>query len=93
MAWRRTGDKPLSESFMISLSVHWRIYVTQPQYVDTPIGPEQCEVAKQNFYSLIQIPITRIPNGPIDSDPALSPVKHIGPFLLTWINFDPGMDM
>ena len=32
MAWRRTGDKPLSEPMMYSLLVH--MYVTQPQWVN-----------------------------------------------------------
>ena len=31
MAWRRTGDKPLSESMMVSLLMH--ICVTRPQWV------------------------------------------------------------
>ena len=29
MAWRRPGDKPLSEAMMVSLLTH--IYVTRPQ--------------------------------------------------------------
>ena len=31
MAWRRPGDKPLSEPMMVSLPTH--IYVTRPQWV------------------------------------------------------------
>ena len=31
MAWRRPGDKPLSEPMMVSLTTH--IYVTRPQWV------------------------------------------------------------
>ena len=31
MAWRRSGDKPLSEPMMVNLLKH--IYVTQPQWV------------------------------------------------------------
>ena len=31
MAWRRSGDKPLSEAMMVSLSTH--ICVTRPQWV------------------------------------------------------------
>ena len=31
MAWRRTGDKPLSEPMMVSLLMH--IWVTRPQWV------------------------------------------------------------
>ena len=34
MAWRRPGDKPLSEPMMISLLMH--ICVTRPQWVKTP---------------------------------------------------------
>ena len=33
MAWRRPGDKPLSEPMMVSLSTH--ICVTRPQWVNT----------------------------------------------------------
>ena len=34
MAWRRPGDKPLSEPMMVSLPTH--ICVTQPQWVKQP---------------------------------------------------------
>ena len=34
MAWRRPGDKPLSEAMMVSLPTH--ICVTRPQWVKTP---------------------------------------------------------
>ena len=44
MAWRRSGDKPLSEPMMISLSTH--ICVTRPQWVQTQAGPiDQCPAA------------------------------------------------
>ena len=33
MAWRRSGDKPLSEPMMVSLTTH--ICVTRPQWVNT----------------------------------------------------------
>ena len=33
MAWRRSGDKPLSEPMMVSLLTH--IYVTRPQWVNS----------------------------------------------------------
>ena len=37
MAWRRSGDKPLSEAMMVSLLTHR--CVTRPQWVkDTPVG-------------------------------------------------------
>ena len=35
MAWRRSGDKPLSEPMMVSLPTH--ICVTRPQWVDTSL--------------------------------------------------------
>ena len=40
MAWRRPGDKPLSEPMMVSLLTH--ICVTRPQWVKT--CPTQCTV-------------------------------------------------
>ena len=36
MAWRRPGDKPLSEAMMVNLPTH--ICVTRPQWVLTEIG-------------------------------------------------------
>ena len=33
MAWRRSGDKPLSEPMMVSLLMH--IFVTRPQWVNS----------------------------------------------------------
>ena len=36
MAWRRSGDKPLSEPMMVSLLMH--ICVTRPQWVKEPIS-------------------------------------------------------
>ena len=38
MAWRRPGDKPLSEPIMVSLLMHIR--VTQPQWVNTFINEQ-----------------------------------------------------
>ena len=35
MAWRRPGDKPLSEPMMVSLPTH--ICVIRPQWVDSPV--------------------------------------------------------
>ena len=37
MAWRRTGDKPLSEPMMVSLITH--ICVTRPQWVKGQMSP------------------------------------------------------
>ena len=36
MAWRRLGDKPLSEAMMVSLPTH--IYVTRPQWVNLQLA-------------------------------------------------------
>ena len=44
MAWRRSGDKPLSEPMMVSLPTH--ICVTRPQWVNT-LRPRQ---DGRNFY-------------------------------------------
>ena len=38
MAWRRPGDKPLSESMLISLPTH--ICITRPQWVNSQQGLE-----------------------------------------------------
>ena len=46
MAWRRPGDKPLSEPMMVSLPMH--ICVTQPQWVNTSI---HCVSMKFTFVS------------------------------------------
>ena len=47
MAWRRPGDKPLSEPMMVSLLTH--IYVTRPQWVNS-LAPGRF---KQNFRKVI----------------------------------------
>ena len=48
MAWRRPGDKPLSEPMMVSLLRH--ICVTQPQWVNTlRPGQDGPHVADDNF--------------------------------------------
>ena len=45
MDWRRPGDKPLSESMMVSLLTH--ICVTQPQWVKR-MYTDKFNVAKSN---------------------------------------------
>ena len=40
MAWRRPGDKPLSEPMMVSLLTH--ICVTRPQWVKGMVVPAPC---------------------------------------------------
>ena len=47
MAWRRRGDKPLSEPMMVSLLTH--ICVTRPQWVN--LSREILNKIKQYFYS------------------------------------------
>ena len=58
MAWRRPGDKPLSEPMMVSLLTH--ICITRPQWVNTLRGSKQivrhfadktfkCNSLKQNL--------------------------------------------
>ena len=50
MAWRRSGDKPLSEPMMVSLLTH--ICVTRPQWVKSPIIPEDkgYDVTLENMF-------------------------------------------
>ena len=53
MPWRRTGDKPLSETMMVSLLTH--ICVTQPQWVNS-LSIGRCD---SNFKTIIFKPIIR----------------------------------
>ena len=46
MAWRRSGDKPLSEPMMVSLPTH--ICVTRPQWVKQ----ESCKARHANDHSI-----------------------------------------
>ena len=48
MAWRRPGDKPLSEPMMISLPTH--ICVTRPQWVNNTTNMET-RLSKSNWIS------------------------------------------
>ena len=50
MAWRRPGDKPLSEPMMISLLTH--ICVTRPQWVNSSI-PGQSHFADDTFKRIL----------------------------------------
>ena len=79
MAWRRSSDKPLSESIMISLPTH--ICVTRPQWVNTS-RPRQsdhhfaddsfkCIVLNENVWILIKISLNFAPEGPMNNIPAL----------------------
>ena len=53
MAWRRSGDKPLSQPMMISLPTH--ICVTRPQCVKTT---RKIRLGNQNLISLISIKLS-----------------------------------
>ena len=79
MAWRRPGDKQLSEPMMVSLLMH--ICVTQPQWVNT-LGPRQngrhfaddifkCIFLNENVRILIKISLRFVPKGPINNIPSL----------------------
>ena len=49
MAWRRPGDKPLSEPMMVSLPTH--ICVTQPQWVKQSMALFSCYYFLPNLYA------------------------------------------
>ena len=51
MAWRRPGDKPLSEPMMVSLLTH--IYVTRPQWANISRNPYMTEMIKLMIYKII----------------------------------------
>ena len=79
MAWRRPGDKPLSEPMMVNLLTH--ICVTRPQWVNT-LKPGQngrrftddiftCIFMNEKFCILIQISLKFVVKGPVDNMPAL----------------------
>ena len=56
MAWRRPGDKPLSEPMMFGLLTH--ICVTRPQWVKNPlIQRESCRYDKTKALTIIMIKI------------------------------------
>ena len=52
MAWRRPGDKPLSEPMMVSLPMH--ICVTRPQWVN-PSPPSVASMLQWIGWALVQI--------------------------------------
>ena len=78
MAWRRPGDKPLSEPMMVRLPTH--IFVTQPQWVNSsPPGQNGCHFTddifrcifvNEKFCILIKISLKFVPKNPIDHTPA-----------------------
>ena len=52
MAWRRPGDKPLSEPTMVSLLTH--ICVTWPQWVN-PLRPSDAILRWRSWLTLVQV--------------------------------------
>ena len=51
MAWRRPGDKPLSEPTMVRLPTH--ICVTRPQWVDNPLYKQWHISIEQRLVSVL----------------------------------------
>ena len=80
MAWRRPGDKPLSEPMMVSLLKH--ICVTRPQWVNSSSPGYngrhsaddnfKCIFMNEKFCILIQIPLKFVHIGPFDHDSVLA---------------------
>ena len=68
MAWRRSGDKPLSESMMVSLPTH--ICVTGPQWVNT-FGIPYFHICFLEWQFLTQISLTFVHVGPINNNTTL----------------------
>ena len=79
MAWRWSGDKPLSEPMMVSLLMH--ICLTRPQWVNTS-RPRQngrhladdifkCIFLNANVWIPIKISLKFVPKGQISNIPAL----------------------
>ena len=50
MAWRRSGDKPLSDPMMVKLSTH--IYVTRPQIINVSKGSYEEPFQKHSYKTL-----------------------------------------
>ena len=79
MAWRRPGDKPLSEPMMVSLPTH--ICVTRPQWVNTFRLRQKSHQFSDNIFKLIfwnenlwisfKISLKFVPKGPVNNIPAL----------------------
>ena len=79
MAWRRPGDKPLSEPMMVSLPTH--ICVARPQWVNT-LRPRQNSrhfaddifqriLLKENVWISIKLSLKLVPKSPINNIPAI----------------------
>ena len=53
MAWRRPGDKPLSEPMMVCLPAH--ICVTRPQWVKVNINSLESKLQRYTYMQLISV--------------------------------------
>ena len=76
MAWRRPGDKPLSEPMMVSLLTH--ICVSRPQWVNTrqdgqhfADGIFEHTFLNANVWILIKISLQYVSKGEINNNQAL----------------------
>ena len=83
MAWRRPGDKPLSEPMMVNLPTH--ICVTQPQWVNRVVNTLRlrqnascfadnifkCIFLNENVWILLKISLMVVSNVSINNIPAL----------------------
>ena len=91
MAWRRSGDKPLSEPMMVSLLTH--ICVTRPQWVSSKLthlsGPGYiCVFVWDIHYShfdILSIEIWKTPNSGTNKDKfthvSAACIRNIGIFI------------
>ena len=83
MAWRLSGDKPLSEPMMISLLTH--ICITRPQWVNTlKLGQKRLPYCRQHFQCLllcrnsrilIQISLKFVPKDSVNNKLALVQIR------------------
>ena len=92
MAWRWSGDKPLSEPVMVILLTH--ICVTRPQWVNTlKLKQNRCHFAdvfkcifmNEKVSILIIISLRFIPMGPINSSPPGQNERHFADVLFRCI--------
>ena len=74
LAWRRTGDKPLSEPMMARLLTH--ICVTRPQWVKWFTWIYNMEVSmNEKFCIFVKILLKLVPRSRIANNPALVQIK------------------
>ena len=84
MAWRRPGDKPLSEPMLVSLLTH--ICVTRPQWVTLTtrrseksnsrrhFDKSECISFNEKVFIWASIPLKIVPRCPIDNKSAMAQV-------------------